>query len=222
MFKESEVKTKVRRWFRYNWESVPIIIGLILLAVAVFKNPVGFQNLAWYGLVALTAVYAWATVRIARENRRTIEEMRQSRLDAVKPALSLKPEMFTLGGGFAALYLVNSGGVAKDVKVDIAVTKPESRKSIFVTAIDREHEVYLKGCAEAHDQGGVVRVYVDFKDGYNQTLSESLSIDFSELKKEDREVWGQYSELYSELSEIKRALGGIERGIDHIKGKLRA
>lgn len=216
------MKVKLMKWFENNWESLPIIIALILLAVALFKNPVGFQNLAWYGLVALTAIYAYATMRLVKENRRTVEEMKQSRLDAVKPTLSLKPEMFTLGGGFTALYLVNSGGVAKDVKVDIEVTKPESKTLIFVPAIDREHKVYLKGCAEAQDQGGLVKVHVDFKDGYNQTLTESLSIDFSELKKEDRGVWGQYSELYSELSDIKRALAGIERNIDYIRQKFRA
>ena len=92
MFEESEVKMKVRKWFGHNWESLPIIIGLILLAVAVFKNPVGFQNLAWYGLVALTAVYAWATVRIARENKRTIEEMKQPRLDSWRPWRDSNPQ----------------------------------------------------------------------------------------------------------------------------------
>ncbi len=200
---------KVRKWFEHNWESLPIIIALILLAVAMFKNPVGFQNLAWYGLVALTAVYAYATVRIVRENKRTIEEMKQSRLDAVKPALSLQPEMFTFGGDFSALYLVNSGGVAKDVKIDIEVTKPESKKLLFVPAINREHKVYLEAGTQAQNQGGLIKVHVDFKDGYNQSLSESLSIDFSELETEGRRIWGQHSEL----SEINSSLRDIKRKI---------
>lgn len=199
----------MRQWFKNNWETFPIIIALVLLAVAMFTNPLGFQNMAWYGLVGLTALYAWATVRIAKENKRTIEEMKQSRLDAVKPALSLQPEGFTFGGGFSALYLVNSGGVAKDVKIDIEVTKPESKKLLFVPAINREHKVYLEEGGKAKDQGGLIKVHVDFKDGYNQSLSESLSIDFSELKKEGRAIWGQYPELH----EIKRVLEQIERKI---------
>jgi hypothetical protein len=210
VFEEGKVKMKVRKWFGDYWP----IIALILLAVALFINPVGFQNLAWYGLVALTAIYAWATMKIARENKRTIEEMKQSRLDAVKPSFSLQPGDFTLGGGFSTLYLVNSGGVAKDVKIDIEITKPESKKSIFVPAIDREHKVYLKGGAEAQDQGGLVKVHVDFKDGYNQTLSESLLIDFSDLKQEGREIWGQDSE-------VVRALGGIANNISSVERKLK-
>jgi hypothetical protein len=197
------------KWFKNNWETFPIIIALVLLAVAMFTNPLGFQNMAWYGLVALTALYAWATVRIAKENKRTIEEMKQSRLDAVKPALSLQPEEFTFGGGFSDLYLVNSGGVAKDVKIDIEVNKPESKKLLFIPAINRENKVYLEVGGQAQDQGGLIKVHVDFKDGYNQSLSESLSIDFSELKKEGRVIWGQHSELI----DIKRVLKQMERKI---------
>jgi hypothetical protein len=200
---------KVRKWFEHNWASLSIIIALVLLAVAMFKTPVGFQNLAWYGLVALTAVYAYATVRIAGENKRTIEEMKQSRLDAVKPALSLQPEVFTFGGDFSALYLVNSGGVAKDVKIDIEVTKPESKELLFVPAINREHKVYLGAGTQAQNQGGLIKVHVDFKDVYNQSLSESLSIDFSELETEGRRIWGQHSEL----SEINSSLREIKRKI---------
>jgi hypothetical protein len=204
------MKMKARKWFGDYWP----IIALILLAVALFINPVGFQNLAWYGLVALTAIYAWATMRIARENKRTIEEMKQSRLDAVKPNLSLQPGDFTIGGGFSGLYLVNSGGVAKDVKVDIEMVKLKSRKSLFVPAIDAQHWVYLGAVAKAQDQTGVIRVHMQFKDGYNQPLSESLSIDFSDLKEEDREIIGQYSDLH----EIKRTL---ERLISEIRQRNR-
>ena len=207
----------MRKWFKNYWETFPIIIALVLLAVAMFINPLGFQNLAWYGLVALTAVYAYATMRLVRENRRTVEEMKQSRLDAMKPILSLEPGHFTLGGGFAALYLVNSGGVAKDVKIDIQVTKPESKKSLFVPALGREHKVYLQVGDEAQRWGGVIKVDVHFRDGYNQSLSESLLIDFSDLKQEGREVWPQDSKL----SEVRRALAEIARNIDRIEMKLR-
>jgi hypothetical protein len=209
----------MRKWFNtFGWEIFPVIIALVILAVAMFINPSRFQNMAWYGLVALTALYAWGTIRIARENKRTVEEMRQSRLDAVKPALSLQPGLFTFGGGFSEVYLVNSGGVAKDVKIDIEVTKPELKRLLFVPAIDREHKVHLGVDDKARDQGGVVKVGVIFKDGYNQMLNESFSIDFSELKEEGREILSQYSELF----EVKRILEGIERQIGHTRQKVGA
>jgi hypothetical protein len=191
VFKKSEVKMKVRKWFGEYWPALPIIIALVLLAVALFINPVGFQNLAWYGLVALTAIYAWATLMIARANKRTIEEMKQSRLNAVKPSLSLQPENWNVGPILGALYLANSGGVAKDLKMDIQVTTPELKKLAFVPAIDREHKVYLQISEEAELQGGVVKVDVYFRDAYNQSFTESLSIDFSDLKREGREFWSQ-------------------------------
>lgn len=199
------MKIKVRKWFKDYWPTLPIIIALALLGVAMKIDPVRFQYMAWYGLVALTAVYAWATIRIAGENKRTIEEMKQSRLDAVKPSLSLQPGGFILGGGFNELYLVNSGGVAKDVKVDIEITKPESSKSLLIPAIDAQHWVYLGEVAKAQDQTGVIRVHMEFRDGYNQPLSESLSIDFSDLKEEGRKIIGQYSDLH----EIKRTLENL-------------
>jgi len=52
-------------------------------------------------------------------------------------------------------------------------------------------------------------VRVSFKDSYNQNLSESLMIDFSELKKDGREVKGQYGEL----DEIRKILEKIEHKI---------
>ncbi len=204
------------RWFKEYWQVIPIIVALILLAIALLFNLSNFLNLAWFALVALTAVYAYATLMVMRaaskqaeETKRTIDEMRQSRLDAVKPSLSLQPEEFTFGGGFSALYLMNSGGVAKDVRVDIEVTNPDSKKVLFVPAINREHKVYLQIDGKVQDTGGFIKVIVNFKDSYNQSLSESLSIDFSELKKEGREIRGQYSEL----DEIQRILERIERKV---------
>lgn len=201
------------KWFKDYWQVIPIIVALVLLGVALFLNPSNFVNLAWYALVALTAVYAYATLMVTRatskqteETKRMIDEMRQSRLDAVKPALSLQPEGFTIGGGFTALYLVNSGGVARDVRIDIEVTNPDSKKVLFVPAINRERKVYLQVSGEVQDKGGLIKVHVNFKDSYNQRFMETHKIDFSKLKKEGREIRGQYSELY----EISKALGDIK------------
>ena len=195
---------------------MPIIVVLILLGIALILKLPDFANWVSYALVAITAVYAYATIMVVRatsrqteETKRMIDEMRQSRLDAVKPSLSLQPEGFTFGGGFSVLYLVNSGGVAKDVKIDIEMTNPDSKKVLFVPAINREHKVYLHVGGEVQDKGGLIKVHVNFKDGYNQSFSESLSIDFSELKKEGREISGQYAEL----DEIKRVLERIERKV---------
>jgi len=203
-----------------NWFAIGlgilIIAVLILLRKAFLLYPSDFINIAWYALVGFTAIYAFASMMVmmatskqAKETRRMIEEIRQSRLDAVKPALSLQPEGFIFGGGFSGLYLMNSGGVAKDVEIDIEITNPDSKKLMFVPTINREHKVYLQIGGKVYDTGGFIIVHVNFKDGYNQSLSESLSIDFSELKREGREIRGQYPEQY----EIQKVLESIERKI---------
>ncbi len=197
----------VGKWIKRNWQAtpspIPLFAVLILLAVALLLNLSNFLNLAWFALVALTAMYAYATLMVVQESKRM-------RLDTVKPSLSLQPEDFLLGGGFASLYLMNSGGVAKDVKIDIEVTTPLLNKALFISTINREHKVYLDiGVSTIQNAGGVVKVGVNFMDSYNQSHSESLSIDFSELKKEGREIRGQHSEL----DEIQRVLERIERKI---------
>ncbi len=176
------MKKRIKDAWQATPMAVPVIVVLVLLAIALFLNPSNFVNLAWYALVALTAVYAYATVMVTRatskqveETKRMIDEMRQSRLDTVKPSLSLQPEGFTFGGGFSALYLMNSGGVAKDVRVNIEVTNPGSKKVLFVPAINREHKVYLQIDGTVQDTGGFIKVLINFKDSYNQELSESLN-----------------------------------------------
>jgi hypothetical protein len=189
-----------------------IIFGVVLYII--FRsNPENFKDftaIAWLALVLVTAIYACATVMILIENRRTIREMRQSRLDAVKPALSLQPEGFTFGGDFS-LYLRNSGGVAREVKIDIEVTKPPSKNVLYVPALNKEHIVRLplETTKEIYEAGGLVKVVVSFKDSYNQSLTETPQMDFSNLKEEGREIIGQYSEQY----EIIEALKDIERKI---------
>lgn len=205
-----------------NWFAIGIgiliIVVLTLLSRALSLYSSDFINIAWYALVGFTAIYAFASIIVmtatskqAKETRRIIEEMRQSRLDAVKPALSLEPGMFTMDGKFNALYLVNSGGVAKEIKIEINITNPTSKKALFMTALNRERMAYLPidNISILYTTDGLVEISVTYKDSYDQILNTNLSFDFAKLKEEGRNVIGQESELY----EIKRALEQIEREI---------
>jgi len=209
------------RWYR-DPKTILIcafVIIILVLAIEFLRNAYNFTNLAWFALCVLTAIYAFATIMVVLENRRTIKEMRQARLDAVKPALSLQPGMFTEGGGFHALYLVNSGGVAKGVKIDININNPPSKKALFMTALNKGYMAYLPigNINELYRTGGLVEIVVTYKDSYNQSLSEPLSFDFSNLKEEGREMIGQESEQY----EISRVLEGIERQLRDIERKIK-
>ena len=195
-------------WIKRNWQTtpspIPLFVVLVLLAVAMSLNPSTFLNLAWFALVALTALYAYATLMVVQESKRM-------RLDAVKPSLSLQPGMFTMDERFHALYLVNSGGVAKGVKIDINVNNPPSKKALFMTALNKGYLAYLpiNNISKLYNTGGLVEISVTYKDSYDQDLNANLSFDFANLKEEGRDVIGQESELH----EIKRVLEQIERKI---------
>jgi len=201
----------MKEWFKGYREAAPFLVVLFILGIALILKLPNFSDWADYALVALTGVYAFATIMVVKANRRTIDEMRQSRLDAVKPALSLQPGQFTEGGNldFSALYLHNSGGVAKEIKIDINITNPASKKSLFMTALSKEHVAYLpiENISELYKSGGLAEISVTYKDSYDQNLNTNLSFDFSNLQKEGREVLGQYSELH----EISEALEDIKR-----------
>jgi hypothetical protein len=170
---------------------------------------------------------------VVRENRRVIEEMRQSRLDAVKPSLSLQPGRFSVGGTALYLYLTNSGGVAKEVMIDIEITKPSHKVALFVSAINSEHKVDLLGGISINDiyrEGGEVKVCVNYKDSYNRTLSETLSLDFSMLTGDSGWLTGDYESRgigrvlrgeHSELQEIHRVLEDIESRLSNIERSIR-
>ncbi len=191
-------------------------LGIFLVLVIGLIREYNFSNLATFGLCLLTGIYAFATILLVFENRKTLQEIQQTRIDAVKPAFSIQPEGFTAGGGFSYLYLVNSGGVAREVKVDIEATNLDSKKLLYIPTIERGHKVYLFIGGDIYYKGGHVKVVVFFKDSYNQELSQILEIDFSIIKKEGRMIWGQYSDI----NDILRELQGIERSIESIKGAI--
>jgi len=216
------IKLKILNIIKSNLFNI-IIAGLfilfgIVLYVIFRSNPDNFNDftaISWLALVFVTGIYAFATIMILLENRRTIQEMKRARLDAVKPSLSLQPEDFFLGGGFSSLFLRNSGGVAKEVKVDIETTNPKSNKALFFPAIDRDHIAYLAidNIGNIQRNGGLVTISINFKDSYNRILNDSFSINFSELKNEGRELRGQFNPLDS-ITSISGTLRNIEYKID--------
>jgi len=185
--------------------------GIIIVLAIGLNREYSFINLATFGLCILTAIYAFATIMLVLENQKTLKEMQQSRLDSVKPALSLQPEGFSFGGGFSSLYLVNSGGVAKKVNIDVEVRDPHSKKLYYVPAIDKEHKVYLEIAGEVQKKGSVIIVSVSYYDNYDQKKNETYQIDFSELLKEGRKIWGQHSDVDSVLRELQNIAKNIEK-----------
>lgn len=204
-----------------------IIIGdLILLRVRGtglldYESKIGLAQMidliVLIALVVVTAYYADSAKTQADASLKMAREMERARIEAVRPSLSLWPADYTLGGSFSTLSLRNSGGVAKDVKIDFKVTNPNISESLFIPAIDRESMVILPLASKVQDTGGKISVEVTFKDSYNRDLSEKLEINFHDLKQENRKLAFQTSLIGHKLHDIERDLNNIGREISRVK-----
>ncbi|MBA7540356.1 hypothetical protein ES705_32653 [subsurface metagenome] len=192
------------RWWSVRWWLVGMVAIVLVAGFNVLTLAESLQILIMYTLVLITAQYATST-------RKMVEEMEQQRIEVARPSLSLRPEHYIEGGGFISLLLQNTGGIAKDVNIDIETTSLSEKKSLFIPAIDKEHIVYLPiRVDKVSEANGVVKVKLHLKDNSNRELVEELSIDFGKLKEESRDFAFQESPILMTLDRIDRTLGQIE------------
>lgn len=143
-------------------------------------------------------------------------EARKLRLESVKPALSLEPGQYLISGGFMFLYLVNDGGTARDVKIDISYDG--SKESLFAPSISRNEKwLIIQNAAGLYEKGTQINVYVKYKDTYGKNHLQNLSVDFGKLKKEKRPI----PYVLSSFDIISNKLADIERQLKEIEQRLR-
>lgn len=148
-------------------------------------------------LVGITAYYAGETRKI--------------RVESIRPNFSLRTGLYLSDGGMHGLYLRNTGGVARDVNVDIETSNNES-KSFFVPSLDSGQEIDLSvDFQRIRENNGFIKVKLKFKDGYNRNLIGRLSVDLKRLSEEKREITFQSSPRDEHIEMIAYALGNIER-----------
>jgi hypothetical protein len=142
------------------------------------------MNLSWFYII-VTIVFAAVTGYYAYETRRIRQE-------TLRPNLSLRTGMYTLGGGIHELILRNTGSVAKDVDIDIekgVKGGPTTKEALFVPSLDKSQEVSLITDLDSiRRQDGFVNVSLSFKDASNRKLTETLSIDFADLTKRGKKI----------------------------------
>ncbi len=86
--------------------------------------------------VFVTAILVIITAYYARE-------MKKMRIESIKPNFSLRTGLYTIGGGIHALYLINRGGVAREVKIDVKENNAV-KKRYFVPSLSLGEEVNLE------------------------------------------------------------------------------
>jgi len=148
-------------------------------------------------LVVITGLYLWETRKI--------------RLESIRPNFSLRTGLYTIGGGIHELYLKNTGGVARELEVDVKTSTNED-KQYFVPSLDFDQEICLEvDFQQIRENNGFVKVELKFKDGYNRKCADNLSVNFEQLSKEGREITFQLSPREEYIEKIAGNLERIER-----------
>ena len=124
-------------------------------------------------LVVITAYYAIETRKIRLESIRPIFSLitPQSHHDPLRPDV-------------AGLHLRNTGGIARELYVDVESSIGET-KLLFVPSLDISERVVLINLERIWDEKGSVKVTLKFKDGYNRKRTDNLTINLGEREKID-------------------------------------
>jgi len=154
------------------WISI-IIIAILLLVLFSFKGITIDSSWASVYITTVLAIIAFWQMM----------EARKFRLEAVKPAFSLQPSYFIIGGDFLTLDLINSGDVARDVKVDVLCEK-KIENSLFITSIGKDERVsgLINKTGEYKAKGSRVDVDIIYKDSYGKRHQDNITFDFNVLK----------------------------------------
>ena len=167
------------------------------------------SNPLWASVI-IAAILAIITAYYARE-------MKKTRMESIKPNFSLRTGLYTIGGGIHALYLINIGGVAREVKIDVK-ENDSINKRYYVPSLGLGEEINLEFASDnIKDRTGILEIILTFKDGYYRDLDDILKIDFDAIKKEGREIQLQLVPLNRSLEEISSSLKKIETAIGRIK-----
>jgi len=134
-------------------------------------NPLWVSVIVTCVLVAITAYYA--------------NETRKIRLESIRPVFSLitPPSQYSPPRpNIAGLHLRNTGGIARELYVDVESSTGE-RQSLFVPSLDNSERIVLMNIERIWEEEGSVKVTLAFKDGYNKKRMDNLSIHLGEKEK---------------------------------------
>jgi len=200
-------KLCARFWGMWGGSLLVVAVMIIATLIAVWFLPTQYNQRVGSSALVLAALMmgwsAWQSRSLAYSSREQIEEMRHQRMEMIRPSLSLIPEDYLLSGDFTTLLLQNTGGLAKEVRIDIEMTSSPEKQLLFVPAIDKERVVRLPmKVEEIKRSNGIVRVKVELMDCYGRKITEELLIDFGRLIAEGRKFAFEASPLLTALNKM--------------------
>lgn len=138
-------------------------------------DPLWFTGVVTLVLVCVTVFYAVETHRI--------------RVNTLRPVFSLATDLHTLGGHIGGLVLVNSGPVARDVRIDIEPAIQGEDPRLFVPALYGNETVRLTTqLQEKREKGEGTRVKLSYCDAVGHYYSQELLFEPGKLMEEKREL----------------------------------
>jgi hypothetical protein len=139
---------------------------------------------------ALSIINGVATTALAVVAAVNMMESKKIRGETVRPHLSLEPSFFEydkdgLIRGFSSLHLVNGGTVARDVEIDVSI---RNRQSLFYTSSIGLSERVQIWSGQPDELGGEIIVAIRYKNMFNKSLQEVLSINIDALNSAKRKL----------------------------------
>jgi hypothetical protein len=182
-----------------NSKTRSYIIAGIVAIIAVFSlafyyalfQPVAklFADLGTGNTLAIVNGVATATLAIVAAMNGI--EAKKVRSELVRPRLALEPTFFeydTKTGepvGFNCLSLVNGGTVARDVEIDVYCNGKSS--FLYNSSIGMDDRVQIWN-GNYRELSGDIVVTVKYKNMYNKSLQEVLSISIDSLNASKRKI----------------------------------
>lgn len=113
-------------------------------------------------------------------------EVRLTRKAVNRPSLSVTTDEPTFSGKVSRLAIVNSGGVARDIEIDISTNDTEG-KLFYSPALNFGHYIWLDfNISGIQERRGRVLIELRFRDSSGSIHRDSLGLDFSKLQVEHR------------------------------------
>ncbi len=160
---------------------IAVVVGVFYYFFVIYKIPLTEDTiLAIINGVATTALALVALLNM-RENRKVRSEM-------VRPHLSLEPTFFEYDKngqivGFNCLNLVNGGVVARDVDIDVSIK--DKVTALYTSSIGISERVQI-WTGQSEELGGKIVVSIKYKNLFNKSLQEVLSIDMDSINKSQK------------------------------------
>lgn len=126
------------------------------------------------------------------------------------PSFVLAPTLYTIGGQFHRLLLVNNGQVASDIRVDCSWGG--STKEFYILSLGNQGRANLDiPIADIVSSGHELSVAIGCLDARGEEYKTQLRIPFDELKTENRATIYQYDPNESLLDALEKIEHKLER-----------